>query len=72
VFTDYFEAVIDVFLAKKLILAKSALIFQMQFKRDESSANGYLLMIPSPEFRKQLTDAGKRWIETTNLTEITI
>jgi two-component system chemotaxis response regulator CheY len=72
VFTDYFEAVIDVFLAKKLILAKSALIFQMQFKRDESSANGYLLMIPSPEFRKQLTDAGKRWIETANLPEITM
>ncbi|HTY75859.1 MAG TPA: response regulator [Candidatus Nanoarchaeia archaeon] len=66
VFTDYFEAVIDVFLAKQLIISKSALIFQMQFKRDKSTANGFMLMIPSPEFRKQLTDAGKRWVDTSN------
>ena len=71
VFSDYFEAIIDVFLARQLILAKSALIFKMQFNRNESSANGYLLMIPTPEFRKQLTDAGKRWVETVDCQEIT-
>ena len=70
VFTDYFEAVIDVFLAKQLIYAKSALIFNMQFRRNESSANGFLLMLPSAEFRKQLTDAGKRWVETVEPPEI--
>jgi len=70
VLSDFFEAVIDVFLAKQLIVAKSALIFQMQFRRNESSAKGYLLMIPSPEFRKQLTDAAERWIATTEPPEI--
>ncbi|HUJ85105.1 MAG TPA: response regulator [Candidatus Acidoferrales bacterium] len=62
VVTDSFEAVIDVFLAKQLIVAKTALIFDMQFKRNESSANGYFLMIPSPEFRDQLIESGKKWV----------
>jgi two-component system chemotaxis response regulator CheY len=61
--TDSFEAIIDVFLAKQLIVAKSALLFQMQFKRHENSANGYFLMIPSPEFRNQLIASGKQWVE---------
>lgn len=70
VFTDYFEAIIDVFLAKQLFQSQSALIFQMQFQRNQSSANGFLLMLPSLEFRKQLTDAGKRWIETSQAPEV--
>jgi len=63
VVTDSFEAIIDVFLAKQLIAAKSALIFDMQFRRNQSSANGFFLMIPSPEFRDQLIQASKKWLE---------
>ncbi len=70
VFTDYFEAIIDVFLAQQMIQSQSALIFQMQFKRNQSSANGFLLMLPSQEFRKQLTDAGKRWVEAPSIPEL--
>ncbi len=62
VVTDSFEAIIDVFLATQMIEAKSVLIFQVTFKRNRSSANGYLLIVPSPKFREQLISAGKKWI----------
>ena len=67
VVTDSFEAIIDVFLAKQLIEAKSALIFQVDFRRSKSSTKGYLLMIPSPKFREQFTNAGKKWIDKGNV-----
>jgi chemotaxis protein CheC len=62
VIIDSFEAIIDVFLAKQAMTAKSALVFQTLFKREHSSANGFFLIIPSPEFQKQLIEAGKRWL----------
>jgi len=62
VITDSFEAIIDVFLAKQAMTAKSALVFQALFKREHSSANGFFLIIPSPEFQKQLIEAGKKWL----------
>ncbi len=66
VVTDYFEAVIDVFLAKQLIAAKSAFIFEMSFKLDKNSISGYFLIIPSPDFREQLIKAGKRFVGNSN------
>jgi chemotaxis protein CheY-P-specific phosphatase CheC len=66
VVTDSFEATIDIFLANQTIEAKSVLIFQVSFKRKKSSANGYLLMIPSTKFREQLINAGKKWIENSD------
>jgi chemotaxis protein CheC len=62
IITDSFESIIDVFLAKQAMTAKSALVFQTLFKREHSSANGFFLIIPSPEFQKQLIEAGKKWL----------
>jgi len=62
VVTDSFESIIDVFLAKQAMTAKAALVFQTLFKREHSSINGFFLIIPSPDFQKQLIEAGKRWL----------
>jgi len=72
VVTDSFEAIIDVFLAKQLITASTALIFNMQFNRKDSSASGFLLMIPSPDFRNQLIEAGKKFVEPADVSLDTI
>ncbi|HUK84673.1 MAG TPA: response regulator [Candidatus Acidoferrum sp.] len=66
VITDYFEAVIDSFLAKQMSAAKSAFIFEMSFKQDKNSVGGYFLVIPSPDFVEQLIKAGKRWVGNSN------
>ena len=62
--TDSFEAVVDVFLAKMAVAAKSALIFQIRLTKEAGSAEGVFIMIPSPKFEKQLIAAGKRWLST--------
>ncbi len=66
--TDSFEAIVEIFLAKMIAAIKTALIFQIRLKRQKGSAEGVLIIIPSPEFEKQLIITGKRWLGT-NSTE---
>jgi chemotaxis protein CheY-P-specific phosphatase CheC len=60
--TDIFESVVDVFLAKMAITAKTALSFQIRLRGEKKTADGILIIFPSPEFQKQLIAAGKRWL----------
>ncbi len=60
--TDSFEAIIDTFLAKMTISAKTALLFKIRLKKQASLADGVLIIFPSPEFMKQLINIGKKSI----------
>ncbi len=62
--TDSFDTIIDNFLANQALVSDSVLIFETQFRRSGSSAEGFLLVFPSLEFQKTLINEGKKWLET--------
>jgi chemotaxis protein CheC len=61
---DVFDAVIDGLLAKQALCSEIAAIFDVRFKRNTGSAEGYLIMFPSDNLKEILTQKGKAWLET--------
>lgn len=68
--TDSFESVIDLSLAERKLKASSALIFNISFRRKESSARGYFVMLNSDSFQNQLINRVKEF--SLNSTEIPV
>ena len=60
---DSFEAIVDILLAKMEAVSKTALIFQIKLKREAGAAQGIFIILPSPEFQKQLIKKGKNWLK---------
>jgi two-component system, chemotaxis family, chemotaxis protein CheY len=65
--TDSFEAIIDVSLAERKLKSSSALIFNISFRRKESSARGYFVMLNSDSFQNQLITRVKEFSNSTEL-----
>ncbi len=60
---DDFDAIIDGLLLKQALCSSTAAVFDARFKRCGSSAEGYLIMLPSKELQHVLTRKGKEWLE---------
>ena len=60
--TDTFEAILEKFTEKQLLKSDVAIIFDTYFKRPEGSISGVLMMFPSNEMQKVLTDKAKDWM----------
>jgi len=61
---DVFDAVIDGLLVKQALCSEIAAIFDARFKRNTSSAEGYIIMFPGENLKEMLTQKGKAWLET--------
>ena len=60
--TDTFEGILEKFTEKQLLNSDVAIIFDTYFKRPEGSISGVLMMFPSKEMQKVLTDKAKDWM----------
>lgn len=60
---DNFDAIIDELLVKQALCSEIAAIFDARFKRENSEAEGLLMMFESEALRKNLANKGKIWLE---------
>ncbi len=63
--TDKLASVVNDFMAHQTTVIDLVLIFQIQIKRKNGSVNGFFILIPSPEFQRQLIDSGKKSMSLT-------
>ncbi len=60
---DSFDAIIDSLLIKQALCAEVAVIFDARFKRNNSSAEGFLITFPSYKLQRMLAKKGKEWLD---------
>lgn len=60
--TDSFERIFEKFTGKQLVNSDVAIIFDTHFKRSDGNISGVLMMFPSEEMHKALTDKAKDWV----------
>lgn len=60
---DAFDAVIDGLLAKQALCSDIAAVFDARFKRSTGKAEGYLIMFPGDNIRREFAKNGKKWLE---------
>jgi chemotaxis protein CheC len=60
--TDTFEGILEKFTGKRLLNSDVAIIFDTYFKRPDGNISGVLMMFPSEEMQKVLTDKAKDWM----------
>lgn len=60
--TDTFEGILEKFTGKQLVNSDVAIIFDTYFKRSDGNISGVLMMFPSEEMQKVLTDKAKDWM----------
>jgi len=60
---DSFDAIIDSLLIKQALCSEVAVIFDARFKRNNSSAEGFLITFPSYKLQRMLAKKGKEWLD---------
>ena len=60
--TDSFDAILDSFLIKQLLVSDMAIIFDTFFKRADGNISGVLMMFPSRQLQDVLTEKAKSWV----------
>ncbi|MCW4035315.1 MAG: chemotaxis protein CheC [Candidatus Bathyarchaeota archaeon] len=60
--TDSFDAILDSFLIKQMLSSDMAMLFDTQFKRADGNISGILMMFPSRDLQRTLTEKAKSWV----------
>jgi chemotaxis protein CheC len=61
--TGTFDAILDGFLIKQLVVSDLAIIFDTYFKRADGNISGTLMMFPSKQLHDMLTEKARNWVE---------